>query len=85
MKDKNLQELQDILRDAFMLQARMHAYMARISSGPLVLNADEAERYRRQHEQLMCAGEHTTTAIDHIWNAVGAEMAERETHDGRMV
>ena len=81
MKDKNLQELQDILRDAFMLQARMHAYMARISSGPLVLNAEEAERYRRQHEQLMCAGEQTAEAIDHIWSAVGAEMAERETRD----
>lgn len=85
MKDKNLQELQDILRDAFMLQARMHAYMARISSGPLVLNAGEAERYRRQHEQLMCAGEQTATAIDHIWNAVGAEMEDRETRDGPMV
>lgn len=85
MKDKNLQELQDILRDAFMLQSRMHAYMARISSGPLVLNAEEAGRYRRQHEQLMCAGEHTTTAIDHIWNAVRAEMADQETRDGHMV
>lgn len=85
MKDKNLQELQDILRDAFMLQSRMHAYMARISSGPLVLNAEEAERYRRQHDQLMCAGEQMITAIDHIWSAVGAEMAERETRDGHMV
>lgn len=82
MKDKNLQELQDILRDAFMLQSRMHAYMARISSGPLVLNKAEAERYRRQHEQLMCAGEHTTAAIDHIWSA---ERAEQETHDGPAV
>lgn len=85
MTDKNLKELQDIIHDAFLLQARMHAYMARISSGPLVLNAEEAERYRRQHEQLMCAGEHTATTIDHIWNAVGAEMADQETRDGRMV
>ena len=77
MTDKNLKELQDIIRDAFLLQSRMHACMCHTVSGReggVTLDVD-----MQQYHHLSNAYDHITEAISLIQDELVEEMRRRES------
>ena len=75
MTDKHLEDLQKILKDAFLLQSKMKAYMCSIcTSGNDGVTLDV---YPHQFTHLRNADEYITSAIDQIWEEVGEEMKKR--------
>ena len=72
MTDKHLEELQDILRDAFLLQSQMKAYMHSVmTSGD---NGVTLDVYPNQFTHLRNADDYITSAINQIWEEVEVEM-----------
>lgn len=76
MTDKNLKELQDIIRDAFLLQSRIHAWMCHIVSGGE--DGVTLDVYPHQYRHLSNAYDHITEAISLIQDEIGEEMRRRE-------
>ena len=76
MTDKNLKELQDIIRDAFLLQSRMNAWMCHIVSGGE--DGVTLDVYPHQYQLLNNAYDHITEAISLIQDEIGEEMRRRE-------
>lgn len=75
MTDKHLEDLQKILKDAFLLQSQMKAYMHSVmTSGNDGVTLDV---YPQQFTHLRNADEYITSAIDQIWEEVGEEMKKR--------
>ena len=74
MTDKNLKELQDIIRDAFMLQSRMSAWKYHIVSG----GEDGVTLDVHRYEHLRDAYDRITEAINLIQDEIGVEMNRRE-------
>lgn len=75
MTDKHLEDLQKILKDAFLLQSQMKAYMHSVmTSGNDGVTLDV---YPHQFTHLRNADEYITSAIDQIWEEVGEEMKKR--------
>ena len=76
MTDNNLKELQDIIRDAFLLQSRMNAWRCHIVSGGedgVTMDVDV-----RRYSHLSDAYDHITEAISLIQDEIGVEMRRRE-------
>ena len=76
MTDKNLKELQDIIRDAFLLQSRMNAWMCHIVSGGE--DGVTLDVYPHQYQHLSNAYDHITEAISLMMSEIGEEMNRRE-------
>ena len=72
MTDKHLEDLQKILKDAFLLQSHMKAYMHSVmTSGNDGLTIDVCPN---QFTHLRSADEYITSAINQIWEEVEVEM-----------
>ena len=76
MTDKNLKELQDIIRDAFLLQSRMNAWRCHIVSGGE--DGVTLDVYPHQYQHLSNAYDCITEAINLMMNEIGVEMRRRE-------
>ena len=76
MTDNNLKELQDIIRDAFLLQSRMNAWRCHIVSGGE--DGVTLDVYPHQYKHLSDAYDHITEAISLIQDEIGVEMRRRE-------
>ena len=75
MTDKHLEDLQKILKDAFLLQSQMQVYMCSICTG-----GDDGvtlDVYPHQFEHLRKADDYITSAIEQIWKEVEVEMKKR--------
>lgn len=77
MTDKNLKELQDIIRDAFLLQSRMNAWSCHIVSGGEDGVTPDVDIQRYSH--LRDAYDHITEAISLIQDEITEEMKRRES------
>lgn len=75
MTDKHLEELQDILKDAFTLQSKMKAYMHSIMCGGN--DGVTLDVYPHQYMHLRNADEYIDSAIPQIWEEIGVEMKKR--------
>ena len=75
MTDNNLKELQDIIRDAFLLQSRMNAWRCHIVSGGedgVTMDVDV-----RRYSHLSDAYDHITEAISLIQDEIEEELRMR--------